>query len=313
MNEDVKWLLGIVVLFFFFWFVSGGPTSNSGVSNQNTTQESTNTADIQHVGSNSSSVYGNQLNANEIQQNLQDAGLKANEIQAEIDALQQASQASPLTGKLSIAGVSEGTGAVGSEYVVVQASTANTSQVLLTGLRLQSSASGAGVTIPRGAKLPFQNQLNVEEPIYLKPGEMAYIITGGSPLGISFKPNMCTGFFNQYQSFYPGLPSRCPGPRESDLPNGPYQFNDACRDYISSLPGCYVITDPPNDISPECQKFVTEELSYTKCVNRYKNDPDFYDPDWRVYLNRSSVLWKDRRELIKLLDQNGKTIDAITY
>jgi hypothetical protein len=161
--------------------------------------------------------------------------------------------------------------------------------------------------------LYFQNQINKEEPIYLAPGETAYIITGRSPLGTSFKLNKCTGFFNQYQSFNPGIPSRCPNPNESDLPNNGTIYNDACRSYINSVPGCRVITDTPANISPECKRYVTEELTYLKCVDKYKNGSDFYDPEWRVYLGRDDGLWKSTREIVQLVDQNGKIIDMVNY
>lgn len=310
MNEDVKWLFGVILIFGMFWAVSGPQNDTATQQNQNSYQETT---DLSHVGTNSSASTGNQVSTPQgIKQSLEDAGVKANQIQAELNALNQAKQASSLVGKLSVTSLSRGNGASG-EYVIVQANPANTEQILITGLRLQSAASGSEIAIPKAVKLPFQNQVNQEEPIFLKPGEYAYIITGPSPLGYSFQPNICTGFFNQYQSFYPGIPSRCPSPRETDLPNGPYQYNDACRDYINSLPGCTVITNPPQSVSPECQRYVTEELSYSKCVAKYKNSQNFFDGNWRVYLNRSDALWKSRREVIKLLDQNGKTIDAIAY
>jgi hypothetical protein len=196
---------------------------------------------------------------------------------------------------------------------LIKASTKNKEKVLITGLRLQSSVSGRGADIPKGVPLVFQNQLNKEEPVYLSPGDSAYIITGRSPLGISFKLNKCTGFLNQYQAFSPSLPARCPQPDEADLPSNGTIYNDACRNYINALPSCRVILNPPNSLSPECVRYVTNEISYTKCVDKQKNDSDFYDPSWRIYLNRDETLWKTSRELIHLVDENGKVIDAVTY
>ncbi|MBI2476387.1 MAG: hypothetical protein HYV67_04050 [Candidatus Taylorbacteria bacterium] len=332
MHEDVKWLFGLLILFAAFWLASGGlsksaspkpflePVIESGGNGAvfNFAHIGNNSADSINYVSRTNTTQSRQglakkLTAlDEIKQVILDAGIQASEIQKELNTLEEASHASPLTGKLAIVGRAAGAGAAG-EYIALRASPQNKDKVLLTGLRLQSSASGQGADIPKAAPLVFQNQLNREEPVYLKPGDSAYIITGRSPLGLSFRLNKCTGFFSQHQTFNPSLPSRCPKPREEDLPVSGTVYNDACRNYINSLSSCRVVTSPPLTLSPECQRYVTEEINYTKCVERHKNDADFYDPSWRVYLNRADKLWKTSRELIHLVDQNGKVIDAITY
>ncbi|MDO8590763.1 MAG: hypothetical protein Q7R65_02155 [bacterium] len=328
MHEDIKWLFGVIILFAVLWFAAGGlnsPASQSpflepGVqsggynANPNFAHIGNNSSDIPYYGTQGTQTAGRKLTTREeIEQGLIYAGIKANEIKKELDALEQASRASPLSGMLAIAGMSRGSGTAMGEYIVLRASPQNTQKILITGLRLQSSASGNGIDIPKGVPLPFQNQINREDPVFLGAGETAYIITGRSPLGYSFRLNKCTGFFNQYQTFNPGLPGRCPQPREQDLPIGSTIYNDACRDYINSLPSCRVILNPPLSISPECQRYVTTEINYTKCVDNHKNDSDFYDPLWQIYIGRDDALWKTRRELIYLLDQNGKVIDAVTY
>jgi len=332
MHDDIKWLFGLLILFGIFWFAAGGlhspsskkPLIESGDRGVNNRVNSS----YAHIGNNSADTsrytsYQNRSSGNpqetkrltaleEIEQAIREAGIKASEIQRELEILEKASHASPLVGQISIAGRTSA-GNVAGEYILLRASPKNTDKVLITGLRLQSSASGHGINIPKAVPLIFQNQLNKEEPIFLGPGDSAYIITGRSPLGASFRLNKCTGFFSQYQKFSPGLPNRCPKPKETDLPSGPTLYNDACRNYINSLPSCRVIVKPPTSISPECNRYVTNEINYTKCVERYKNNSDFYDPTWRVYLNRDDALWKKNRELVHLLDQNGKIIDAITY
>lgn len=330
MHEDLKWLFGLVLLFAIIWFTSGGLNNKAASKNpflKPIVQSGNGSVDTEfaHIGNNSSetayySSYGQNTQTTgrklttqeEIAQGLNDAGIKASQIKNELAALEEASRASPLTGKIAIAGISHSSGADG-EYIVLRASQQNTQKVLITGLRLESAASGRGADIPNGVYLPFQNQINSEQPIYLNAGDVAYIITGRSPLGASFRLNECTGFFNQFQTFNPGLPSRCPQPSERDLPSNGTIYNDDCRNYINSLPACQIIISPPVSISPECQRYVTNEISYTKCVDARRNDANFYDREWRVYMARDDILWKQNRELIHLLDQNGKIIDAITY
>lgn len=332
MHEDFKWLFLVLVVFAAFWFASGSinklgnkkpflqPVIQSGdaVVNANFSHIDANSTSWSYATTpnqtyNAGSATKNLTAKEEIAQGLQNAGLKAVEIQKELAALEEASHASPLKGKLSIVTVIRGAGTATGEYISIQASRQNKEKVLITGLKFQSVSSGNVVEIPKAVPLFFQNQLNVEEPIYLSPGETAYVITGRSPLGTSFRLNECTGFFNQFQTFNPSLPLRCPKPREEDLPPPPNIYNDACRDYINSLPSCRVIISPPASISPECKRYVSEEINYTKCVERRKNDGNFYDPTWQIYLGRDSALWKSRRELIHLVDLDGKVIDAITY
>lgn len=326
MHEDVKWIFGLVLAFGIFWMIGvigkGVTTQSPGLPSSQTEQSNTygsNSGEgLTYYGSGGNSFQNGVTNTGrpltkeeEIAQGINYASQKANDINNQITALQIAKKTSTLAGKLSM--TLERGSTPSSEYALITASSRNTEKILITGLRIQSAVTGNGANIPKGVALYYQNQVNKEEPIYLAPGESAYIITGRSPLGASFRPNKCTGFFTQYQSFNPGLPSRCPRTTENDLPSNGTIYNDACRDYVNSLPSCRVITSVPPYISPECNRFVTEEISYIKCVNRYKNDRDFYDSNWRVYLSRDDIMYKTRRETVQLVDGIGKIIYEINY
>ncbi|MCR4311527.1 MAG: hypothetical protein NUV54_03125 [Candidatus Taylorbacteria bacterium] len=329
MHEDVKWLFGLIIVFGLTWYIAGGfnndTAKNPFIKPFSTGGEAeTYGNDVIHIGSSNgigdsptitnSVIPANTkpINQDELVKSLENSGLQEDQIQKEIATLGQAGGTSPLSGKLSISTVHRGSQAI-DEYIIVKANKVNTEKVLLTGLRLESSASGRGSAIPKGVHLPFQNQINVEELIYLLPGETAYIITGRSPLGSSFQLNRCTGFYTQYQTFSPQLPSRCPSPSSEPLTPPLNQYNDLCLDYISSLSSCRIVTKFPANISPECQRYITTEINYTKCVDHHKNEAGFYDPEWRVYLNRDDILWKSKRELIHLIDSNNRVIDAVTY
>lgn len=337
MNEDVKWLFGLIIVFGIVWFVTGG--LNKTTSKEPFIKPLLNTDQVEVYGNNSvvrtttnnspgisavgpSIGSSNQRVANSersqiaidnIKASLERSGIQTETIKIELALLAEKNSASPLSGKISIGSVTYGRTSSDGELVILRASSANNEKVLLTGLRLESVISGRGATIAKGVQLPFQNQINTEQPIYLSPGETVYILTGRSPLGMSFRLNKCTGFFSQFQSFNPSIPSRCPNPSSESLPPPANQYNDQCLNYINSLSGCRVIITPPLDISPECQRYVTTEINYSKCVDRHKNDSDFYDPEWRVYLGRDDALWKNQREIIHLLDKNGKIVDVATY
>lgn len=309
MHEDVKWFIGLMILFGAIWFAGG---SVSKIVSQKPFIEPLNS------GGNPPASGGTQIGQKQrtqadIQQSISDARTKAEQIKKDVAALEVASHASPLSGKLTIGSMTTSADKSINEYLVLQASSDNTDGILITGLRLASGVTGRSVAIPKGAYLPFQNQVNKEEPVYLAPGERAYIITGKSPLGMSFRLNECTGFYNQFQTFNPSLPSRCPRIANEPKPLGANQYNDACLEYLDNLSSCQIVITPPASISPECGSFVTKEVSYTKCVERHKNDVGFYDKEWRIYLGRTDPLWKTKRELINVLDTNGKVIDTRSY
>lgn len=334
MHEDLKWLFGLIFVFGALWFASGGYNAASSNDPYIKPLPPVGTGEtygngVSHVGNNSSGYYTNTYyyggqeypsysptqnqNANNpttIAQSLAEAGMEAEKIKQEIAKLQEASYASPLKNKLTIVNVNAG-GSTQNESITIRASDTNTEKILITGLRLQSAPSGRGANIPKAVYIYYQNQINFEEPLYLAPGETAYIITGRSPIGTSFRGNKCSGFLNQYQNL--GLPYRCPSPSKDLLPLPANIYSDICLDYIESLSGCEVITQAPRGVPPECVSYAQREISHTKCVDRHRSESDFYDHEWRVYLGRDSTLWKSSRELIHLEDQNGKIIDSVTF
>jgi hypothetical protein len=91
-------------------------------------------------------------------------------------------------------------------------------------------------------------------------------------------------------------------------------INDACFDYIESMGQCRIQTETlPLNWSHECTNFIYNKINYPSCVNTHKNDKDFYQKEWRVYLKRSEKIWKEKRETIILYDDHGKIVDTLKY
>ncbi len=201
------------------------------------------------------------------------------------------------------------------EYVQIQTRGNASTTIQITGWSLKSESTGQSVTIPKGTYLYFADSQNSEENIVLKGNETAYLITGYSPNGSSFKINKCTGYLGQFQSWNPYLPYSCPAPRNENLSSIPKTVNnDACLDYIDYMPSCKIQTDNlPANWSYECTNFIYTKINYPSCVNTHKNDKDFFVGDWRVYLKRNATVWKDRRESIILIDNEGKIVSRFTY
>lgn len=204
------------------------------------------------------------------------------------------------------------------EYIAIRVNASATTTIPVTGWTIKSLASGISVKIPQGTYLFFAGSVNSEQNIYLSANDTLYLITGISPNGVSFKLNKCSGYLNQFQNFIPYIPSYCPAPRNENLSSIPRSgYNDTCFDYIDTMPACRIQTDPlpqgSQKWSVECTDFIYKKINYPSCVDTHKNDKDFYQNEWRVYLKRSETLWKNSREDIVLLDQYGKIVDEIKY
>ena len=201
------------------------------------------------------------------------------------------------------------------EYITIRVKSTATTTIPVTGWVLKSLSTGTQVSIPKGTYLYFTGMLNVEENIFLTGGDTLYLVTGISPNGASFKTNKCSGYLDQFQTFTPYLRDECPRPKDENLSSIPnLVINDACFDYINSMPQCKIQTKPlPINWSYECTNFIYQKINYPNCVNTHKNDSDFYKKEWRVYLKRSSSIWKTKKETVVLYDNLGKIVDTIKY
>ena len=176
------------------------------------------------------------------------------------------------------------------------------------------TASGLSVPIPKSDILYFDNSVNAEnDTVVLYPGDKAFVISGQSPIGVSFRVNKCSGYLAQFKNFNPYLSNNCPLARDENLSSIPRRVeNDACFDMLSNYPICHAQVDSlPLGFSYECTKFITEKLNYNSCIDTHKNDKDFYQKEWRIYLKRNTELWTNSRyEVVTLYDNQGKIVDT---
>lgn len=204
------------------------------------------------------------------------------------------------------------------EYIAVHVNYNSKEPVPVTGWTIKSLSSGATVKIPQGTYLYFTGTINSEQDIFLASNDTMYIITGISPNGASFKLNKCSGYLNQFQTFVPYISGYCPVPRNENLSAIPKTgYNDTCFDFIDRMPACRIQNDPlppgSQKWSAECIDFIYKKVNYPACIDTHRNDKDFYQNEWRVYLKRGDTLWKNSREDIVLLDSEGKIVDEIKY
>ena len=307
--DDIKWFIGFLVIMGAMWVFGANKSPERG------TRTATTTPQTRTLSSPSKSTVKQNVSekrtAGETMQGLPRGYIISETILPQpLDP-----NMSFLRGRLQIVSVRKNT-RPSQEYVVLQASPKNKYDVAITGLTLKSKVTFLGEEIPKAWKLPFPANEGSGEIVTLRPGEKAYIISGHSPNGQSFQLNKCTGYFEQGMNFVPSLPLRCPRPVDDPLPLPPNTLSDACYDYLKTLGRCKV---PPSSVPTKlradgsCQAHIFSKISYNQCVTYYKNDRGFFQGEWRIYLGRNTRLWKDKREIIELLDENGRTIDRKSF
>lgn len=203
----------------------------------------------------------------------------------------------------------------GEEYILIEAEAYNTTPLSLEGWSVQSAVSGERSKIPGAAARFALGSVNTGTPITLNPGASAYLVSGASPVGISFQENMCTGYLSQFQAFAPALPLSCPSP-SSELrlsAENLSRYGEECFTVIERLPTCHFPADVPSTAYPVCRTALQAIFSYNGCKERHLDDPAFDSGIWRVYLASPVEIWRNQHDAIRLLDAAGQVVDVYVY
>jgi hypothetical protein len=199
------------------------------------------------------------------------------------------------------------------EYIRIVASPDVKGTIPLSGLSLKSVALGTGAIIPQAANLPLSGVTVTKTNVSLPANGRALITTGRSPLGTSFRVNICTGYLDQFQDYTPTLIKECPNPSDELRMFGPGNEQE-CADFVAGLPRCRAFQGPlPSTLSNSCKTFIAERLTYNGCVFNHETDSNFFKNEWRLFLDKTKEAWAAKNEIIKLIDARAKIIDAITY
>ncbi|HEU4677165.1 MAG TPA: hypothetical protein VFS75_00415 [Candidatus Paceibacterota bacterium] len=226
--------------------------------------------------------------------------------------------ASPYQGLVTLGRGDSGETSLRREYVTLQTAYDSPQRVDVTGWTLESYITGERAVIPKGDRIVEDPKDPSFEHIVLYPGETAYVITGRSPIGTSFHENQCTGYLDEDYSVYPALDRMCPdATKEMERWSTVTVTDDECYDFMRSVYSCEIPDEDVVDdahLSSACRRFVLNELTYDSCVQHHALDPLFDDVGyWYVYLGRGHELWRVEREVIRLLDGNGKVVDVVEY
>lgn len=326
----IGFALATVVILFLLWLVTGGPRKIMDSARSITSPFSgglwsgTSTGEFRLPWQPEMIVSGPDIpettlgdgaEAQTPEDALTETQAEYDEILKKMEEAKTFGEPSPFRGQVTLSQGNAMENAPSTEHVVLEAGWNNTAPVDISGWSLQSALTGIRGHIPRGASLFVLGAVNEQKDIYLDPGASAIVTSGQSPLGTSLRENLCTGYLGGLQTFVPSLSRSCPTPSES-LPLTPENLNrygDPCYDFVQTLPHCTFPLEVPENISPACHIFLSNNLSYNGCVQNYRHQSDFARDSWRIYLNAQGELWRNSHDIIRLLDAQGRTVDVVSY
>ncbi|MEK7514555.1 MAG: hypothetical protein AAB587_01925 [Patescibacteria group bacterium] len=261
-------------------------------------------------GNNSSSSTEKPTTVSEIEQRLKIVDKRVKTLDEQIKETIEKQSQSQYFGLISLrSGNGFGGTDARKEYLTITAST-RIEPVSLSGWKLVSDSTATVMTLGRATNVYYPQNLTEDTNVILSSGGKVVVVSGISPVGISFRSNICTGYLNRNNVLTPSLPQLCPYARDENLSSIPKTpINDKCFDYIDTIPRCKMPTESLGlGYSAECAVFVAEKINYKGCVDIHRNDTGFLGNEWRVFLGRNETIWKNSRETIRLVDNLGKTV-----
>lgn len=199
------------------------------------------------------------------------------------------------------------------EYFILRASDILPAPINISNWSVFDYSGRKSYTFPDGAEILNQNN-SITSDVQLQRGDTAIIVSGRSPNGISFRVNKCTGFQNQFKSFYPSIKTGCVDPLDEFNAFGKVPFSDdICYRTVNRLNSCKVVTSIPSGISRECRDLLENELTYAGCIKNHKNDADFFKAEWRIFLGQNKSLWSNKNNALYLVDENNRLVASFIF
>lgn len=148
-----------------------------------------------------------------------------------------------------------------------------------------------------------------ETDITLRYSDRVHLYSGRGPIG-NFRVNKCLGYVEDVSPLTPTLPGSCPAISRSEISG----FSGACQNYLNSLRACQnPAANPPVPLDDfACHDFL-RKLNYVGCVEKYGNDSDFLQNEWRIWLEEQIKIFDPTHDKVQLLDKSGRVIDEYTY
>jgi hypothetical protein len=199
-----------------------------------------------------------------------------------------------------------------SEFITLSLAWNAPDNLNITGWTLTSNG-GSRAMIGLGTQTPRQGTVNQPEDIVLMKGDNAIIASGRSPIGVSFKENICSGYIGILQTFTPHLSTQCPKAEETARNLG-IDIDTVCADALRAIPACTTYVRPaPEGVSESCTAFIQKSINYNGCVYAHHDAYNFDNRQWRIYLNSTTELWDNDGGTISLYDETGAFVKSVKY
>ncbi|HUX35732.1 MAG TPA: hypothetical protein VMV71_01715 [Candidatus Paceibacterota bacterium] len=193
------------------------------------------------------------------------------------------------------------------------------SQIVLTG-NLAVSGGSLDVTgwllrgnrgsqyVPQAVDVYDPSGMTPQSDIYMKNGDMLYIYSTNSAIGVNLRLNKCMGYLSNANNFIPPLNLNCPVIDRSEIIN----FTGQCQNYITSLNSCQMpAPNPPISIYDYSCKAYLDKLNYGGCFEKHRNDYDFLSNKWYAWSGSQFLDFQHDRLL--LFDKNGLLVAEYDY
>lgn len=307
----------IIIILFVLLGLAYSPLKNSTTSSR--------TSRIENKTSNNSAIsptdpnFGYTQNKN-VAEEIKEAEKAIKKLEEELKDKSSEEKRSPYYNKVKMSRISGvRSNDPSKEYISLSTNLDKTQTVNITGWYLKSEVTGYYAMIGRATILPFPFT-KADSDIVLQQKDRVYLVKGFSPIGISFRTNKCTGYFEENRTFTPRLPLQCPRPSTEDLPQFStiYDREDECINLIKRIPRCTTkgneyIRELPDTVTNSCKTYIKTQINYNSCVAKHFDDTDFPGNEYRVYLGKFGPLWRAKNEILNLHDKNGLIVDTISF
>lgn len=311
----------ILIILFLFLIIGFGynplknSTKNKSAQNIETTSAISNSSTVSNTKEKEKS-----LNSKEVAKSIKDAEKNIEQLEKEINKQIEKKERSPYYGKVSVSNISGlYSKEPDKEYMYLYTNLKPTETIKITGWYFKSKITGYFAKIPKASLLPFPFTDSATDVI-LTQKDKVIITKGFSPIGISFRTNTCTGYFEENRRFYPPLSLQCPLPKDEKLPtfSSNLDRNEECENIIDRIPRCTTrgneyLKKLPDTVVGFCKNYITAQVNYNACVAKHFGDTSFPGNEYRLYLNKFGPLWRPTHDTINLYDENNLVVDTISY
>src|SRR3989344_7277116 len=231
---DTKGTIGLIIGVFILIGLAYSPLKKNFDNNKKEASANSGRSSI------STSKEENYSSNKDTAKEIEEAEKRIEKLEKEVEKKIEESKRSPYYDKIKTSRISGlGNKDPSREYITISTSLKAGEKVNITGWYFKSEVTGYFAIIGKAALLPFPFT-RIESDVILEKGDKAYIVKGFSPIGISFRTNICTGYFEEHTDFTPSLQKSCPKASDEELPNfsSVYDRNDECIDLMERIPRC---------------------------------------------------------------------------